>query len=106
MGGVTSAPPAVDTSGDADTLKDACGVFGVYAPGVAAAHLVYDGLYALQHRGQESAGMAVYDDEQVITVVKRSVTETSCKLLSSESQFVANSTGPVAGRCCMPTALS
>src|SRR3954453_6721359 len=70
MGNVTSAPPAVDTSGDADTLKDACGVFGVYAPGVAAAHLVYDGLYALQHRGQESAGMAVYDDEQVITVVK------------------------------------
>ena len=70
MGDVTSAPPAVDTSGEADTLKDACGVFGVYAPGVAAAHLVYDGLYALQHRGQESAGMAVYDDEQVITVVK------------------------------------
>src|SRR4051812_4091910 len=69
MGNVTSAPPGVDTSGDADTLKDACGVFGVYAPGVAAAHLVYDGLYALQHRGQESAGMAVYDEE-VITVVK------------------------------------
>src|SRR3954452_3166312 len=69
MGNVTSAPPAVDTSGDADTLKDACGVFGVFAPGQPAAHLVYDGLYALQHRGQESAGMAVYDGE-LITVDK------------------------------------
>src|SRR5207248_3309062 len=34
-----------------DSPKDACGVFGVYAPGQAAAHLTYAGLYALQHRG-------------------------------------------------------
>jgi amidophosphoribosyltransferase len=49
--------------------KEACGVFGVYAPGRAVAHLTFDGLYALQHRGQESAGMAVSDGE-AITVMK------------------------------------
>ncbi len=38
---------------------DACGVFGVYAPGEDVATLTYFGLYALQHRGQESAGIAV-----------------------------------------------
>jgi amidophosphoribosyltransferase len=50
-------------------LGHACGVFGVYAPGTAVAHLTYLGLYALQHRGQESAGIAVSDGE-TITVVK------------------------------------
>ena len=44
-----------------DKPKEACGVFGVYAPGQAVAHLTYLGMYALQHRGQESAGMAVSD---------------------------------------------
>ena len=52
-----------------DAPKEACGVFGVYAPGQPVAHLVYLGLHALQHRGQESAGMAVSDGE-TITVVK------------------------------------
>jgi amidophosphoribosyltransferase len=47
----------------------ACGVFGVYTPGQAVAQLTYHGLYALQHRGQESAGIAV-SDGQTITVVK------------------------------------
>jgi len=47
----------------------ACGVFGVYAPGEAVAHLTSLGLYALQHRGQESAGIAV-SDGQTITVSK------------------------------------
>ena len=46
-----------------------CGVFGVFAPGQPVAHLTYLGLYALQHRGQESAGMAVADDG-MLTVVK------------------------------------
>ena len=54
---------------DDDSPKEACGVFGVYAPGQSVAHLTYLGLYALQHRGQESAGMAVSDGDQV-TVVK------------------------------------
>ena len=50
-------------------LGHACGVFGVYAPGAPVAHLSYLGLYAFQHRGQESAGIAVSDGENV-TVVK------------------------------------
>ena len=50
-------------------MKEACGVFGVYAPGKGVAQLTFDGMYALQHRGQESAGMAVSDGE-AITVVK------------------------------------
>ena len=50
-------------------VKEACGVFGVYAPGSSVANLAFDGLFALQHRGQESAGMAVGDGD-TITVVK------------------------------------
>ncbi|MGY6500069.1 MAG: amidophosphoribosyltransferase [Acidimicrobiales bacterium] len=59
----------VDVDPDDDTPKEACGVFGVYAPGKPVAHLTYLGLFALQHRGQESAGMAVSDGSS-ITVVK------------------------------------
>jgi glutamine phosphoribosylpyrophosphate amidotransferase len=61
----------VDAAGDDadDTPKEACGVFGIYAPGHPVAQLTYLGLYALQHRGQESAGMAVSDGD-TMTVVK------------------------------------
>ncbi|MFN2608210.1 MAG: amidophosphoribosyltransferase [Acidimicrobiales bacterium] len=52
-----------------DRPAEACGVFGVYAPGHSVSHLTYRGLYAVQHRGQESAGMAVSDGDN-ITVVK------------------------------------
>lgn len=41
-----------------DGPRDECGVFGLYAPGHDVARLSYFGLYALQHRGQESAGIA------------------------------------------------
>jgi amidophosphoribosyltransferase len=46
--------------------KDACGVFGVWAPGEEVAKLAYFGLYALQHRGQESAGIAVSDGRRIL----------------------------------------
>ncbi len=46
--------------------QDACGVFGVWAPGEEVAKLTYYGLYALQHRGQESAGIATSDGSQVL----------------------------------------
>src|SRR5688500_1789245 len=62
-------PAAPDHDPDDDKPKEACGVFGVYAPRMPVAHLTYDGLYALQHRGQESAGMAVSDGD-LITVDK------------------------------------
>ena len=48
-----------------DAVKEACGVFGVYAPGQPVSHLTFQGLYALQHRGQESAGIAVSDTERI-----------------------------------------
>jgi amidophosphoribosyltransferase len=48
--------------------RDACGVFGVWAPGEEVAKLTYFGLYALQHRGQESAGIAVSNGETIVVV--------------------------------------
>jgi amidophosphoribosyltransferase len=46
--------------------QDACGVFGVWAPGEEVSKLTYFGLYALQHRGQESAGIATSNGEQLL----------------------------------------
>ncbi|UNC93806.1 amidophosphoribosyltransferase [Candidatus Contubernalis alkalaceticus] len=42
-----------------DKFKEECGVFGIYAPGHNVAQITHYALYALQHRGQESAGIAV-----------------------------------------------
>jgi amidophosphoribosyltransferase len=47
-------------------VGEECGVFGVWAPGEDVAKLTYYGLYALQHRGQEAAGMAVSDGSTVL----------------------------------------
>src|SRR4051812_8625336 len=44
---------------DGDDLHEECGIFGVYAPGADVARITYFGLFALQHRGQEGAGIAV-----------------------------------------------
>ena len=46
--------------------QDACGVFGIWAPGEDVAKLTYFGLYALQHRGQESAGIAASDGRRLL----------------------------------------
>lgn len=51
----------MDNPTSADKPEEACGVFGVYAPGETVAKLAYFGLYALQHRGQESAGIATFE---------------------------------------------
>jgi len=50
---------------DEDKPREACGIFGIYDHPEAAA-LTYFGLYALQHRGQESAGIAVAKDMQIV----------------------------------------
>jgi amidophosphoribosyltransferase len=49
-----------------DSLHEACGVVGIYAPGNDVARHAYFGLYALQHRGQESAGIAVSDGATIV----------------------------------------
>lgn len=69
-----AADPGPDPTGkrgehDEGKPREACGVFAVYAPGRPVAHLAYLGIYALQHRGQESAGIATSDGEH-LTVVK------------------------------------
>jgi amidophosphoribosyltransferase len=53
-------PPA-DTGELETPPREECGVFAVWAPGEAVAKLTYYGLFALQHRGQEAAGIAVSD---------------------------------------------
>ena len=45
--------------------RDECGVFGIYAPGSEIARIAFFGLYALQHRGQESAGIITFDGNTV-----------------------------------------
>ena len=58
-----SSPTVEVTS--TDKPEEACGVFGIYAPDEDVATLSYFGLFALQHRGQESAGLATYDQGQL-----------------------------------------
>jgi amidophosphoribosyltransferase len=53
--------PTPGRAEDRDGPRDECGVFGIYAPGHDVSRLSYFALYALQHRGQESAGIAAAD---------------------------------------------
>ena len=50
-----------------DSLKEKCGIFGVYSTGLDAARLVHAGLWALQHRGQEGSGISVSDKRSIKT---------------------------------------
>ncbi|MBV8263556.1 MAG: amidophosphoribosyltransferase [Candidatus Eremiobacteraeota bacterium] len=52
-------------AGSEDAVHDHCGVCGFFAPGEDVARLTYFALYALQHRGQESAGIAVSDGTEL-----------------------------------------
>jgi amidophosphoribosyltransferase len=53
-----------------DGPRDECGVFGIFAPGHDVARHAYFGLFALQHRGQESAGIAVAGRGQGIMAIR------------------------------------
>ncbi len=50
-----------------DKPQHECGIFGIYAPDEDVARLTFFGLYALQHRGQESAGIAVSDGQHIVS---------------------------------------
>ncbi len=59
-------PAGTDLSRYAEGPAEECGVFGILAPGEAVARLTFFGLYALQHRGQEAAGIAVSDGRRIV----------------------------------------
>jgi len=62
---VVSDPQLVSDQPEPEPREE-CGVFGVWAPGEEVAKLTYFGLYALQHRGQEAAGISVSDGSQIV----------------------------------------
>ncbi|HEY2635859.1 MAG TPA: hypothetical protein VGI54_00605 [Solirubrobacteraceae bacterium] len=53
-----------------DGPRDECGVFGVHAPGHEVARLAYFALFALQHRGQESAGIATAEQGGLMMTIR------------------------------------
>lgn len=68
-------------------MRESCGVFGIYAPGINVAHTTFFALFALQHRGQESAGIAVADGTDIkihtrMGLVSQAFTETDLALLT------------------------
>lgn len=69
-----------------DKLKEECGVFGIWTKDKKASYDVYDGLYALQHRGQESAGIASFEKGELLVrkrmgLVSNALTPEDLKLL-------------------------
>ena len=60
--------PAESFLDDRDGPRDECGVFGIVAPGREVARLTYFALYALQHRGQESAGIATSQNGHIMAM--------------------------------------
>ena len=74
----TNSAPSVDTAQPVQPTdrgyddhgeqppREECGVFGVWAPGEDVSKLTYYGLYALQHRGQEAAGIGVGSGDQIL----------------------------------------
>ncbi|MGO5205267.1 amidophosphoribosyltransferase [Parolsenella catena] len=63
---MSDRPVNENATNDSDSLHDECGVFGIWAPERDVARMTYFALHALQHRGQESAGIAVGDGATVM----------------------------------------
>jgi amidophosphoribosyltransferase len=83
---VDALPEDVDLASYGEGPREECGVFGIYAPGEDVATLTYFALYALQHRGQESAGIAVSDGRRIVVhkdmgLVNQVFTETNLAAL-------------------------
>ena len=102
----TSEQPSPDATLE-NKPREECGVFGVWAPGEEVAKLAYYGLYALQHRGQEAAGISASDgrkmvvykdlglvsqvfDEQVLTSLQGHVTVGHCRYATSGANIWEN----------------
>ena len=93
-------------------IHEECGVFGVFADRPTdAAHLCYYGLYALQHRGQESCGIVVNDDGVFVShkdtgLVSEVFTEKTLRAFPSASMAVAHTrygtTGGASRSNCQP----
>lgn len=64
LNGTRHAPCSVGETDD-DNLHEACGVFGIWAPELDVSRMAFFGLQALQHRGQESAGIAVTNERRL-----------------------------------------
>ncbi|MGH2832386.1 MAG: amidophosphoribosyltransferase, partial [Solirubrobacteraceae bacterium] len=87
-----NSPPAPGSAAELtrDGPRDECGVFGIYAPGHEVSRLSYFALYALQHRGQESAGIAAADrGANIVTrrelgLVNQAFTENDLRTLAGE----------------------
>jgi len=98
-----------------DKPHEECGVFGIFAPGEDVARLTFFGLYALQHRGQESAGIATSDGDHLsirtrIGLVSQAFTEDDLQLLpghiavgharySTQGSSNARNAGPMVAQC-------
>jgi amidophosphoribosyltransferase len=74
---------------DGDSLHEECGIFGAFAPGVDVARMTAFGLFSLQHRGQESAGIAVSHDGEIrlrkrLGLVSQAFSESDLRHLQGE----------------------
>src|SRR3989344_8295805 len=89
---------------ESDSLHEKCGVFGVYGKNVEAARLVYYGLWALQHRGQESSGIASVNKNLISVfkgegLVSHVYTESSLNLLKGSVAIGHNRYSTFGGSC-------
>jgi amidophosphoribosyltransferase len=109
---MTPPEPTLLPLASRDGPRDECGVFGVYAPDSDVPRLAYFGLYALQHRGQESAGIATAEDGHIMAVrdlglVSQVFDESKLKALAGQSAVghVRYSTTGVGGIAPPPVSL-